>query len=156
MQPNRRPALHQRRFWILPEFQGRMVRAWVMMSVGSAAITSGTLLAVLAVIHHRLEKDYIFVELPKHTMQALGNPRFIKMTDIILASFLAAAVFGCVIAVAAGILYSHRIAGPLLRIRRTLGDFLSGRAVDPIVLRENDELKELADDLNRVFRERRG
>ena len=156
MSLQRRPPLHQRRFWILPDFQGRMVRAWVLMSLAGATMTCGTLLAVLGLVRHRLKHEYIYIELPKAALDALGNARFIRITDIIVVSFLAAAVIGCLIAVAAGVFYSHRIAGPLLRIRRTLGDFLNGQSVEPIILRENDELKELADDINRVLRTRKG
>ncbi|MCK5654749.1 MAG: hypothetical protein KAI03_00490 [Candidatus Aureabacteria bacterium] len=46
---------------------------------------------------------------------------------------------------------SHRIAGPLLRLEKELDLRISGKACGPIKLRKNDELKLLADKINRLI-----
>ena len=46
------------------------------------------------------------------------------------------------------ILVSHRVAGPLFRIYRTIDDVVRGEDVEPIRLRRKDELKELAGKVN--------
>ena len=46
------------------------------------------------------------------------------------------------------ILVSHRVAGPLFRIYRTIDEVVSGGDVEPIQLRKKDELKELAGKIN--------
>ena len=53
--------------------------------------------------------------------------------------------------VAFSIVFSHRIAGPLYRIEKTLDDFIAGKEVEPIRLRRGDELKELASKINQVI-----
>ncbi len=46
---------------------------------------------------------------------------------------------------------SHRIAGPILRFKRTLGDILNGQLTTRIHLREKDEFKETADSFNEMI-----
>lgn len=51
---------------------------------------------------------------------------------------------------AGSILFSHRIAGPLPKIYRTLKDIGRGNFNQHLVLRKHDELKELADAINQM------
>jgi HAMP domain-containing protein len=61
------------------------------------------------------------------------------------AFFLIPAVF---VIFAFSIVISHRIAGPLLRIQRTIDRVIQGEDVEPLKLRKKDELKELAGKIN--------
>jgi signal transduction histidine kinase len=57
------------------------------------------------------------------------------------------------------IIISHRVAGPLFRIQRTIDDVVRGEKVEYINLRKKDELKGLAAKVNEliaVVRELRG
>ena len=49
------------------------------------------------------------------------------------------------------VIFTHRIAGPLFRLERTLDDVLDGKDVDPIKVRKNDDLQELMDKINRLL-----
>lgn len=44
--------------------------------------------------------------------------------------------------------FYHRIAGPIVRIKRTARDVAEGRPVRRVVLRKGDQLMELQDDIN--------
>jgi hypothetical protein len=46
---------------------------------------------------------------------------------------------------------SHRIAGPVYRIEKELDDIIEGKKKRLIMLREKDELKGLADKINRLI-----
>ena len=46
---------------------------------------------------------------------------------------------------------SHRIAGPLFRLEKELDTRLRGDRKGPIKLREHDELKNLAEKINRLI-----
>ena len=59
---------------------------------------------------------------------------------------IAAALAGMLIYL--GIRISHRICGPVYHIRMVLKELREGKPLRAITLREKDELKELADDLN--------
>ena len=46
---------------------------------------------------------------------------------------------------------SHRFTGPVMRLRRSLNDLASGRAVQPMKFRDNDFWRAMADDFNSAF-----
>lgn len=46
--------------------------------------------------------------------------------------------------------YTYQIYGPLVSIHRFLDEYLQGGVVTPLVLRETDQLQELADKLNQL------
>ncbi|GEM_PF-742999 len=46
--------------------------------------------------------------------------------------------------------YTHRIYGPLVSIHRFLDDYIQGQKATPLVLRESDQLQELAEKLNLI------
>ncbi len=52
---------------------------------------------------------------------------------------------------ASSILLSHRVAGPLYRIELTLDKLIQGEDIDLIRLRKTDELKELAEKINKLI-----
>lgn len=47
-----------------------------------------------------------------------------------------------------GIYMTHRIAGPIVRLKRTMREIASRREPEPIVLRKKDYFKDLADEIN--------
>jgi signal transduction histidine kinase len=76
------------------------------------------------------------------------------MPDLLRRIGLRLLLFGIPVAfviVAMGIVLTHRIAGPLLRIERTLDDLLERGEAHPIRLRKNDELQGLCRRVNRVI-----
>ncbi|SME88256.1 hypothetical protein [Pseudobacteriovorax antillogorgiicola] len=68
-------------------------------------------------------------------------PMFIALTLTVLF---------VVVSILLSVRYTHRIYGPLVSIHRYLDDFLEGRSVTPLNLRESDQLKELAEKLNEL------
>lgn len=53
-------------------------------------------------------------------------------------------------AVASAILLSHRVAGPLVRIKRSLERIAEGDYEFPLKLRKDDELKDVAERINKL------
>ncbi len=51
---------------------------------------------------------------------------------------------------ALGIFLSHKIAGPVYRIEKTIGKMAQGDFSDRITLRKGDEMKSLADSINKL------
>lgn len=48
------------------------------------------------------------------------------------------------------LLYSHKIAGPLFRIKKSIDLLAEGKQIPPIRLRKHDEFKELAESLDKL------
>lgn len=46
---------------------------------------------------------------------------------------------------------SHRIAGPVYRIEKELDEHIAGKKIGPIKLRQKDELKSLAEKINKLI-----
>ena len=76
-----------------------------------------------------------------------------RLIEIFRSAYLA---FGlCLIVVApvifyVGVVFSHRIAGPLPKIYQMLRNIGNGKFDERLVLRKKDELKELADVINEM------
>ena len=84
-----------------------------------------------------------------------GEPRLHQILDelfrILLFRSLIVIVAGICVAFIITLFISHRIAGPMFRMRRTLDEL--GRGVIPrkVTLRKKDEFKELSEALNSVI-----
>ena len=75
--------------------------------------------------------------------------------DVLIRSFLTAASAGLAIAFLAGIMLSHRIAGPLYRFENFLEAVERGEQTEECHIRKNDDLHEMCELLNRVTEEKR-
>ena len=76
--------------------------------------------------------------------------------NILIAGIIGAFILFFVGTALIGIIFSHRIAGPIYAIKRTVRDVLAGRDVE-LQFRNRDEFKELVDSFNEMVRQlRRG
>lgn len=141
----------RKQYWIAPDFQRRMIRQWsvlvLLTSVGTHLITMGFIRYQDA----KVPGAYYYVPNAENSSPVIVDPLVVKRMDIAFPSLLLALGLGIGISVLAGVFYSHRLAGPVFRMRRTLHEAIEGKSVKPILLRQNDEFKELADDLNRLL-----
>lgn len=78
-----------------------------------------------------------------HLVQSI-NLLILKRVGIMLVLVL-------VFAFITGVLYLHRIAGPIYRIEKTIRDMAEGKKVEPIRLRKKDFFKSLAEALNKLI-----
>ncbi|MBI4055317.1 MAG: hypothetical protein HY402_04200 [Elusimicrobia bacterium] len=139
-------TFRRRKYWILPDFQGRMIRRWVGLVFLAIVFTNLVTLGFVWYQDLQTRGSFFYVS------HELGtDPIIVPRWEIILPSLLVALGIGFLLTVLAGIFYSHRLAGPLYRIHTALQEFAAGKSPGPIQLRKNDELKELAEDINRLL-----
>jgi signal transduction histidine kinase len=50
----------------------------------------------------------------------------------------------------AALLFSHRIVGPIFRIKRYIDMLADGQDIPPVKIRKNDEFQDVADSLERL------
>lgn len=117
--------------WIQPGFQKRLILFWMLQAL---AVTASTYLITIGwTVYHT-------------------NPTLAGYINVFVRpALLISAVVGFLISCLAGLLYSHRIAGPVYRIKNTIDEVLEGKSPAVIVLRKHDELKDLAMSLNRLL-----
>ncbi len=84
-----------------------------------------------------------------------GDPmlyvKFREMNIALLGRFLAVVVLSSALAVIFMMFVSHRVAGPLFRLERTIREMGEGKIPLKVNLREKDEFKQLAEVVNSVI-----
>jgi len=105
------------------------------------AVLIGTLLYMAA--RGTLTTSYVGTELRIERTSQFFSLNFVL---ILLIAAVGVGLAGAIVF----ILHSHRIAGPAYRLRRSLEDLTAGNLTLRVHLREKDELKELAEALNRL------
>ena len=138
----------RKQYWIMPDFQWRMIRHWALLVLVTNAATCLITVGLVKYQDRQMPGQYFYTMDKLEASPVIVDPVVVKRQDIIFPALLIALIVGMGASVMAGVLYSHRLAGPLYRIRRTLSEVQEGKPLRPIVLRKNDEFKELAEDLN--------
>src|SRR5882762_573812 len=146
--------MKRKQYWIVPDFQARMIRQWALLVLMTNISTCLITLAFVRYQDGQTPGQYFYTPDKLDGSPVIVDPVVVKRQDIVFPSLLIALGIGIGVSLLAGIFYSHRLAGPLYRIRRTLSDVQEGKPMRPIVLRKNDEFKELAEDLNRLLSRR--
>jgi methyl-accepting chemotaxis protein len=132
----------RKRIWIEPAFQKRMILHWTLMAF---LVTISTYLITTLVVLYS-DKSPLFMALSRNAGVSVTS-----IDKLILPTLLVSAVVGFVCSCLAGLFYSHRLAGPIYRFKKTINDALQGKDPGIIVLRRNDEMKELATALNQLL-----
>lgn len=77
------------------------------------------------------------------------SSRLYNAFDLYLIPVLAVSFLNLIVITVFGIFFSHRMAGPIHRIRNTLAEFNEMHSADPITLRKKDFFQDLASLINR-------
>jgi methyl-accepting chemotaxis protein len=155
MSEAKRPSALKRQYVIDFKFQSKFIFKAVMpLMLFVLVLAFGFMFAV-----NSIAKEYQFentAELIQKLSMTLGvdassGPVFQKVK---LYGILGLGALALVMALSLTILFvlfSHKIAGPIMRIERTFEDALQGDLTQRIKLRQGDELKETADQLNTML-----
>jgi len=130
-----------------PQFQFQFIRRVVMLAV-LIVVASLSLLAIA--YYFSLDIQTVIVQPLPLAISDIATPMEEPTT---IASILLPVVFICIAVTLAvtlvfGIILSHRMAGPLFRIRRELTEMEKGDLSGEVRLREKDDFKSLAQSVN--------
>ncbi len=128
----------RRNFFIKKDFQGKLILGYFLF------VTGGCLFFLFLL--GLFSADTLTISYNNHDLQLGQTP--IMLIRETLAAHWVFIVLGGAFLVAAAMLLTHRIAGPLFRLERTLDNMLKGKLDDTIYLRINDEGKDLAKKIN--------
>ena len=130
---------HKRRnFFIKKDFQGKLILGYFLF------VTGGCLFFLFLL--GLFSADTLTISYNNHDLQ-LGQTPIMLLKKTLAAHWLFI-VIGSAFLVAAAMLITHRIAGPLFRLEKALDNMLKGKLDDTIYLRTNDEGKDLAKKIN--------
>jgi methyl-accepting chemotaxis protein len=128
----------RRNFFIKKDLQGRYIfRFFIYVIAGSVAFSA--ILAVLSSNTMTMVYD--------NNVLTIGKTPAVLLKDILRAHWIFIVTGGIVVSVLSMFL-THRFAGPIFKIERTVDEMATGRLDIDIYLRRNDEAKELAEKLN--------
>jgi nitrogen fixation/metabolism regulation signal transduction histidine kinase len=119
----------RRQYWIDPSFQGRYMAQ--ILELGLAVVVV-TIVVTLAVAFALISPGFEF---------GMGWPRIFGIFGTMLA--LCLVVTGWL-----GVRISHRLCGPIYRMRQDLAAIRDGKDARPIKLRDGDAYQDLADEIN--------
>jgi methyl-accepting chemotaxis protein len=155
MSEPKRPSPLKRKYLIDFKFQCKFIfKAVLPLMIFVLVLAFGFMYAV-----NSIAREYQFestAELIQKLSMTLGNDAtsgviFQKVKLYGILALVALAIVMTLSLTILFILFSHRIAGPVLRIERTFEDALQGDLTQRIKLRQGDELKETADQLNTML-----
>jgi hypothetical protein len=140
-----RSVRRRAQFWIDPDTQWRVIRSFLVLN------------AVIVTFFYGVDRFFFF---RMHALgQSLGlaaeHPYFLflqEQQDLKFYAFLGAAAlisFGLMVF---ALFFSHRIAGPIFKLRRTLQGLGLGEAFHPISFRKGDFFESLDQDFNVAVR----
>ena len=141
---------HKRRIMIVDrEFQFRFIRRLAIIAV-LIVVASLSLLALISYLNLDVQTAVIQplpLAISENLIPTESPPTILSIlvpvTAVCVAVTLAVTLFF-------GIIASHRMAGPLFRIRRELGKMEQGNLSGDVRLRKRDDFKILAKSINRV------
>jgi methyl-accepting chemotaxis protein len=134
MNKNRR-----RNFFIKKELQGRYMFSYFIFIVAGGAVFTG--------IFWLLSAKTMTIAYENYSLRLGVTPK-ILFKEFLYTNWIALFVSGLTVVVASMFL-THRFAGPLYRLEKSVGEMMKGNFDFNIKLRKRDEGKELADMINR-------
>lgn len=94
---------------------------------------------------------YFPVAVSKCKNQGL-KPNIYNAFDLYIGPLLFISILNMVLIIVFSLFYSHKMAGPVMKIKMTLQDVINKKKPSSIKLRENDEHKELAELINQALK----
>ena len=146
------PKKHKRRIYIVdPEFQYGIIRKISMMAVLIIVMSLG----FLAIVHQLYGDVQVGVVQPD-PFNAAGSvaalPADATLLQLIWPVLLVCMAVALVFTFFFGIVISHRMAGPVYRIRKMLDKMAQGDLSEQVRLRKKDDFNALAESLNGLIK----
>ena len=155
----------RKRIVIDKRFQYRLVATFLVSILGALLIFSMVSVVfywAFSTIGDNVFKEYITIDkqvFENRTVEENGEKKTIRFPttktihgirrwEIVIPALLLNNLLVMIVLTIIGIFYSHRIAGPVYRMNRVISDVLSGKTEERVVLRKNDTLSELAENIN--------
>lgn len=138
---------HSRRkiknFWLNSQFQGRYVRSLVASS----------LLAMLlyGIVFYKHIKENYDTLVKISPMSDEAKTQLYSELNQIIVYLSASSLFFLLLVTLIGVIYSHRVAGPLFKIKNVCKEICEGNSSARIVLRPKDEFQDVTEQLNKMI-----
>ncbi|MBL7716763.1 MAG: methyl-accepting chemotaxis protein [Bdellovibrionales bacterium] len=128
-------------YWINPRFQWSMI-GWMWVCAG---VVISVFYAGIRYFFYKFEKLAMMAGLPpEHDVFQFFIEQQDQMNRIFFGTSMGALIFLTLL----GLILSHRVAGPVLRIQKHLDKLADGKTMEDVQFREKDYFPELAGSVN--------
>ncbi|MCK5070695.1 MAG: methyl-accepting chemotaxis protein [Desulfocapsa sp.] len=128
----------RRNYFIKKNFQGKLILGYFLFMVAGCL--------VFAIMLSILSSGSMTMVYQDNNLR-IGQTPFMLLKQLVTAHWISIIVGGVFVVIGA-MFITHRLAGPMFRLERAVNNMVSGQLDDVIYLREKDEGKELAGQLN--------
>lgn len=128
----------RRNYFIKKNFQGKLILGYFLVMLAGCLI--------LAMALSWMSSESMTVTYSNNDLQ-IGQTSFVLMKQLILANWFVIVIGGALVVFVATRI-THRLAGPMFNLERSLDKMIDGKLDTVIYLRKNDEGKELAAKIN--------
>ncbi|RLD16475.1 MAG: hypothetical protein DRI36_05630 [Caldiserica bacterium] len=139
----------RKRYVVDKDFQIKMVKRVILLVMGGI-ILSGILSYSIAIYREKKSEVQLYGTTDKYGDDVRIVKRQEIVKPIILKAIVISGIASIIIVGIFMIFYSHRIAGPVYRLRKSLEKVAEGDYSVRITFRKKDEFKELAEAFNKM------
>jgi len=139
--PNRRKS-----FYIERKFQNRFILSYVEIIVLSVIVS-----ILVSILYTFFSSEFgdnqyrvIFLKVVN------GEQMLIKPLSIVFPIVALSSLLTIIVSIITALLYSHKIAGPIYRLKKSSEDFLAGKKNVSFKIREKDEFQELSQAMQKI------
>jgi methyl-accepting chemotaxis protein len=141
---NTTKTIQRRQLVVDPKFQYGLIIKFVIL-VTIILIAS---LALLAFVYTRFANIALPVSVETGGVVSFGATQFINLSELIWPVMLFSAIISGVAICIFGLYFSHKMAGPVYRLRNDITEMTDGDLERKVSLREKDYFQLLATDIN--------
>lgn len=142
------PKVHKRRLYLIdPAFQYGLIRKISMIAV-LIIVMSFSFLAIIHQFYGDVQVEVVQPDPFSRSNSVVAPPVQTPLLTLIWPVLLICVVAALVITFLYGVVISHRMAGPIFRIRNVLTQMAQGDLSQQVRLRRKDDFKALAESVN--------
>ena len=141
--------IKRKKYFIDKRFQGKMI-ARVIMLIAGAMVLSVFLSYYISVQMEKKSKVQLYGATDTYQDDIRMVSRMEVIKPIIVRSLMIGGIISIVIATVLMLFYSHRLAGPVYKLRKGLEKMIEGDYGEKLVFRKGDEFQGLAEVINRL------
>ncbi len=142
----KREQQKRRQFWIEKTFQNRVIWHFVVIVIGSIFFSQSITVGFIKLKEIFAPASQVLIYF-SNTVETMV---FSRVVEILWLPMLVSTLLGIFLVLVFGLFYSHRIAGPLFNLKRTMRRVGEGNLKATMKIRKNDEFHDVEESFNQM------
>jgi len=129
---------------VYPSPQWRIISWWVVI----LSLFTGVVVWLIFYIVWSYALEWGIVLTPKENLMLL----FRRLTGGVVAALIGSLLVGAGVGALVGLFVTHKVVGPLYRLKGAINEIIQGRQIDEMKIRKGDELWDLIEEFNKMVK----